>query len=64
MAQISLYGMRRSSATLRVKNVMVHKGLLWQDYEIDLLKRQNESAEYQKINPAMRVPFLIIDHNG
>ena len=56
----TLYGFKRSSATWRVKNVLAYKGISFNNIEINLIKSENKTDEFQKINPAMRVPLLHI----
>ena len=56
--KLTLYGFRKSSATYRVKNVLNHKGIPFEQVEIDLIKFQHQTEQYRKVNPALRVPCL------
>ncbi len=58
---MKLYGYFRSSAAYRVRIAMNLKGLDYQQSAINLLKGEQGSAEYKKINPQELVPTLTTD---
>lgn len=56
---IKLYGMWRSSATWRVRNVLHFHGIPYEYQEVDLLKGENYQPDYTALNPAQRVPLMV-----
>lgn len=62
MATMILYNYFRSSTSYRVRLAMNVKGLDFEYKPINLLKGEQRSPEYLKINPLGGVPTLI--HNG
>ncbi|WII72110.1 maleylacetoacetate isomerase [Bdellovibrio sp. 22V] len=62
MSSIVLYNYFRSSTSYRVRLAMHVKGLAFEYKPINLLKSEQRSPEYLKINPLGGVPTLI--HNG
>jgi maleylacetoacetate isomerase len=61
---LTLYNYFRSSPSYRVRIALQLKGLRYNYKAVHLLNNGGEqnSAEYQKINPAKEVPSLV--HNG
>ncbi|XGC81128.1 maleylacetoacetate isomerase [Bdellovibrio bacteriovorus] len=62
MASLILYNYFRSSTSYRVRLAMHVKGLDFEYKAINLLKAEQRSAEYLKINPLGGVPTLL--HEG
>lgn len=59
MAQdIELYHYWRSSCSWRVRWALKHKGIAYKDHPINLLKNEQNSPEYLKINPGGFLPAL------
>src|SRR5688500_2748744 len=59
MAKFQLYTFWRSQAAYRVRIAMHMKGLDYEPHVIDLLKGDQYTTEYKKLNPAAAVPTLI-----
>ena len=59
MAKFQLYTFWRSQAAYRVRIAMHMKGLDYEPHVIDLLKGDQYTPEYKKLNPAAAVPTLI-----
>jgi maleylacetoacetate isomerase len=57
----TLYGFWRSLATYRVRVALALKGVAAREVPIDLLKGEQLSEEYRKLNPQGVVPALVID---
>ncbi|KAJ1917116.1 hypothetical protein H4219_003377 [Mycoemilia scoparia] len=55
-----LYGYFRSSCSFRVRIVMNWKGIPYETQIVNLLKSEQHSEEYKKVNPSERVPSLKI----
>lgn len=62
MASIILYNYFRSSTSYRVRLALHMKGLNFEYKPINLLKGEQHSSEYRKINPLGGVPTLV--HEG
>jgi maleylacetoacetate isomerase len=58
-SKIQLYTYWRSQAAYRVRIALHLKGLAFEPHVIDLLKGDQYSATYKKLNPAAAVPTLI-----
>lgn len=56
---LQLYDYYRSSAAFRVRIALNYKGLPYRQHIINLLNNQQNSAEYQHLNPAGLVPTLL-----
>ena len=56
-----LYGYYRSSATYRLRMALNLKKVPFEVVPINLLKGEQKSEEYAKVNPQMKVPSLVID---
>ncbi|KAG1543772.1 hypothetical protein G6F51_006473 [Rhizopus arrhizus] len=54
-----LYGYFRSSATWRVRIALELKGVDYEQRFINLLKKEQLSEEYKKVNPTQKVPSFI-----
>ncbi|KAG0748344.1 hypothetical protein G6F57_019467 [Rhizopus arrhizus] len=54
-----LYGYFRSSATWRVRIALEVKGVDYEHRFINLLKKEQLSEEYKKVNPTQKVPSFI-----
>jgi len=61
---MQIYTYWRSLATLRVRIVMNLKGITAEAIPIDLLKGDQRSPEFLKVNPQMVVPALVLDNGG
>jgi maleylacetoacetate isomerase len=61
---VKLYGFWRSLASYRVRVALALKGLKAEELSIDLLKGQQNSADYLAVNPQGVVPALILDDGG
>ena len=61
---MKLYGFWRSLASYRVRVALALKGLKAEELSIDLLKGQQNSADYLAVNPQGVVPALILDDGG
>lgn len=61
MSSILLYNYFRSSTSYRVRLALHHKGLNFEYRPVNLLKGEQRSAEYLKINPLGGVPTLVHD---
>jgi maleylacetoacetate isomerase len=59
MAKFQLYTFWRSQAAYRVRIAMHMKGLDFEPHVVDLLKGDQFTPEYKKINPGSAVPTLI-----
>ncbi|KAL1925474.1 uncharacterized protein VTP21DRAFT_357 [Calcarisporiella thermophila] len=57
-----LYGYFRSSCTWRVRIALGYKGLEYKTIYTSLIKGDEQSPEYAKINPCKRVPTLVDDN--
>lgn len=57
---LTLYHYWRSSASWRVRWALALKGLTYESRPINLLKGEQRSAPYLKLNPAGQVPCLLI----
>jgi maleylacetoacetate isomerase len=55
---VKLYGYFRSSAAYRVRIALNLKGLSYEQAPINLLKKEQDSADYAALNPQKRVPSL------
>lgn len=62
MGEFILYSYYRSSASYRVRIALKLKGIAYGYKAIDLLKDDQYSNEYSKLNPSQQVPTLV--HNG
>lgn len=62
MSSLTLYNYFRSSTSYRARLALHIKGLEFDYKPISLLKGEQHSAEYRKINPLGGVPTLV--HNG
>lgn len=62
MSSIALYNYFRSSTSYRVRLALHVKGLDFEYKPVNLLKGEQHSPEYRKINPLGGVPTLV--HNG
>lgn len=60
-AKTVLYGYYRSSATYRLRMALNLKKVPFEIVPINLLKGEQKSEEYAKVNPHMTVPSLKID---
>jgi maleylacetoacetate isomerase len=58
---MKLYNYFRSSAAYRVRIALNLKGIDWEHVGVHLLKREQRSPEYLKLNPAGLVPVLVDD---
>lgn len=58
-----LYSYFRSSCSWRVRIALAHKGVDYEYRAINLLKQEQVSDEYKKLNPIGQVPVLIVDEN-
>jgi maleylacetoacetate isomerase len=56
---MKLYNYFRSSAAYRVRIALNLKGLSWEHVGVHLVKREQRSPEYLKVNPAGLVPALV-----
>lgn len=61
MASMVLYNYFRSSTSYRVRLALHYKGLQFEYKPINLLKGEQLSADYKKINPLGGVPTLVHD---
>jgi maleylacetoacetate isomerase len=62
--QYGLYSYWRSGASYRVRIALAHKGIPYKYHAISLLKGEQASGEYAKLNPQHKVPLLVWDENG
>lgn len=62
--KLTLYHYWRSSCSWRVRWALKIKGLDYESKYINLLKKEQQLPEFQKINPAQYIPALIIDEGG
>lgn len=60
---MKLYNYFRSSAAYRVRIALNLKGIEWEHVGVHLLKREQRSPEYLKLNPAGLVPALVDDED-
>lgn len=58
---IELYQYWRSSCSWRVRWALEHKGVSYKTHSINLLKSEQTSSEYLKLNPTGCVPCLVVD---
>ncbi|XP_037781730.1 probable maleylacetoacetate isomerase 2 isoform X2 [Penaeus monodon] len=58
-----LYSYFRSSCSWRVRIALAHKGVDYEYRAINLLKQEQVSDEYKKLNPIGQVPALIVNEN-
>lgn len=58
---MKLYGFWRSLATFRVRVALNLKGIAVEDASINLLKGEQNQADYRAINPQGALPALIVD---
>ena len=56
---IQLYDYFRSSSAYRVRIALHHKEIAFESIHVDLVKGEQRSAEYKKLNPIAGVPTLI-----
>jgi maleylacetoacetate isomerase len=61
MIAMKLYNYFRSSAAYRVRIALNLKGIEWEHVGVHLVKREQRSPEYLKLNPAGLVPALVDD---
>jgi maleylacetoacetate isomerase len=61
---VKLYGFWRSLASYRVRVALALKGLKAEELSIDLLKGEQNSADYLAVNPQGVVPALVLDDAG
>ncbi|KAI9496983.1 glutathione S-transferase [Zychaea mexicana] len=54
-----LYGYYRSSATWRVRLALAWKGIEYEYRPINLLKQEQRSEDFAKVNPSKKIPALI-----
>ena len=52
LPEIKMFGFWRSSATWRVRLFLAHKGIQYEYIPTNLLKNENQTAEYAKLNPS------------
>lgn len=62
MSSIVLYNYFRSSTSYRVRLALHFKGLAFEYKPVNLLKGEQHSADYRKINPLGGVPTLVHDN--
>ncbi len=58
---MKLYNYFRSSAAYRVRIALNLKGIAWEHFGVHLVKGEQRSPEYLKLNPAGLVPSLVDD---
>jgi glutathione S-transferase len=56
---IELYHHSTSVCAAKVRIALAEKELAWTGHFVDLLKGENFSAEYRRINPKAQVPTLV-----
>lgn len=61
MSSLVLYNYFRSSTSYRTRIALYHKGLNFEYKPVSLLKGEQHSAEYRKMNPVGGVPTLVHD---
>lgn len=54
-----LYGYWRSSAAYRVRIALALKGLSWETMVVDLVRGDQRSPDFARLNPNARVPVLV-----
>jgi maleylacetoacetate isomerase len=59
--QYTLFNYFRSSASWRVRIAMQYKGIPYRYHPVNLLKSEQLTDEYVKMNPQRKVPTLVID---
>jgi len=52
LPEIKMFGYWRSSAAWRIRLVFAHKGIKYEYIPINLLKSEQASADYIKLNPS------------
>ncbi|KAK7074268.1 Glutathione S-transferase zeta-1 [Halocaridina rubra] len=55
-----LYSYFRSSCTWRVRIVLAHKGIDYENNPVNLLKQEQVGDEFKKVNPMGQIPSLVI----
>jgi len=55
---MKLYGYYRSSASYRLRIILLHKDIEWQDHPVQLAKGEQLGDEFRAINPSGLVPVL------
>ncbi|KAI9274469.1 maleylacetoacetate isomerase [Phascolomyces articulosus] len=59
-----LFGYYRSSATWRVRLALAWKGIEYEYKPINLLKQEQKSDEFAKVNPSKKLPALILPNGN
>ncbi len=62
--KFTLYHYWRSSCSWRVRWALKIKGLDYESKYINLLKKEQQLPDFQKINPALYIPALVIEEGG
>lgn len=60
MSDKVFYGFPLSTSTQRVRLCQHHKGISFEDKNVDLLKLEHLSSEYLALNPQGQVPTLVV----
>ena len=60
MSEFTLYSYWRSTTSYRVRIAMHLKGLTYKTKPVDLVKGEQSTAEYSKLNPGHGVPSLVL----
>jgi glutathione S-transferase len=58
MAMYTLYSMRRSGNSYKVRLALSHLGIAYRLEEVDILKGESHTPEFLKMNPNGQVPLL------
>jgi len=62
--QVTLYSYWRSSSAWRVRVALALKGVEYIYVAVPLLKAEQSSEEYSKLNPMQQVPCLVVKEDG
>jgi len=62
--EVTLYSYWRSSSAWRVRVALETKGIKYQYKAVPLLKNEQKSDEYSKLNPMQQVPCLVVSEEG
>lgn len=56
-----LYNSQVSGNCWKVRQILAHRGIAYEKHELDVVDRSNRAEILGKLNPALRVPTIVLD---